>query len=392
MGIPPESRGPWNGARPGGRCPPASLNSGSRPLPGHPHRRFPVPTPGEHHSRSRLGGSDRPCQVTAQSTVLGAGARPGRRGVAQVGDQAVFGALPGLFHRLVTHPTGTGHLGQRHPFQPGRPDQPRLDGSDHVLGDRPGQHEIGMPPRRGGLGRAGAVPGRDRRIQGLPDRGEPGPVGRPPQPQHDPRPAQLDVGEFGHEPGQHRGMDIGDIPGEPGRQPRTRPAQRRQPHPHTPDRPRRALGTRPQHQMRPHPIPHRLRAAPSQQPVPDLTQGHRPIRQPRKQPPIHRHRLRAGHQPLERGPRHIQRQPTPNTTPTGIRVGKNRIDDHQQLPLTTCRTTTPTRKTQPLLPPAYRITTALLPNYYQHHNTGPRRNGSRRPRTAQTGIESTTRS
>ena len=127
----------------------------------------------------------------------------GAVGVAEVGRQFAFGAdagRPGLGQGLAA---GAGEVGQPQRLQPGRPDQHRLLVGERPGGDRPREHQVGVPGRGGWRGGGEQRRPRPGRGADLPQGGAAGLEPGIDQPGRDPGLAEVEDGELGQEPGQH---------------------------------------------------------------------------------------------------------------------------------------------------------------------------------------------
>lgn len=287
-----------------GLVPSAHLNSAVRCVRGHAAAHAAPVRPGHHldgHPACPAGASGGH-RVKVELVVVGLGLV-----LADERDEPVLGALAGLLRRLVAGATPGGGLGQRHLLQPGAADQFGLDRRDDARGDRASHHQIRVPDRGGWRGGVKRPRGRGGRVQGLPQAGVPGAVGRPPQPQHDPRPGQVDHRQLGEEPGQDRGVDVARVSDEAGGELRGDAGERGQRDPDAPDRPRPGLRPRTRDEVGPHRVARRLGAAAAQQPVPHLVEWHLPVGQPGEVAPVHRERLGPGDQPPERRARGVER-------------------------------------------------------------------------------------
>jgi hypothetical protein len=115
------------------------------------------------------------------------------------------------------------------------------------------------------------------------------------------------VREFGHEAGQHGGVDVAGVTDERLRELLGDLLQRGQRDTDTADGPGLAVGAGQQDQMRPHGVPQSLGAVALQQQSAQLVQGHAAGGQAGEQPAVDRDRIGSGDQPLERRAGGVQR-------------------------------------------------------------------------------------
>nr|WP_231949577.1 hypothetical protein [Alloactinosynnema sp. L-07] len=228
--------------------------------------------------------------------------------LGQPRDQPRFGLPACPLQRGDLHPGVGGGRGERVVLQAGGADQLRFGSGDGALGDRAGQHEVRVPPRRRRLARVEALGGGQRPVQRVAHVQVPGAQRGAPQPPHHPRPGDVHLSQFGQEPGQHRGVDVAVVVGEPRAQRGGDGEQRGQRDTDTRDRPRAALVAGAGDQVHPHQVHRRQRQRGVQQQLAQLVQRHPPRGQAGEEPAVDRQRGGAGDQPLERRPHRVQRQ------------------------------------------------------------------------------------
>jgi hypothetical protein len=227
--------------------------------------------------------------------------------LAQPGDEAGFGSDAGSSGAVVGVAELGGGVEHADVLQAGQSDQLSVGGGDDLLGHGLGQHQVGVSV---GLGRRRGHPfggAGGRGVQRFAHRAQPFAVGRPPQPGHHQRFVEVDLREVAQEPGQHRGVEVGGVPGEAGADGGGDPGQRGQRDPDTAQRPGAALGAGAAHQMCPHLVAGASGAVAAQQHLTQLVERHPPSRQPGELPAVDRYRVGAGHQQPERPPRGVQR-------------------------------------------------------------------------------------